>query len=372
MGFFSKKAHGVLLIDITTSSVGGAYMVHRKDQQPVLCYTVRLPLEPLDKEELVDTLVRTLETLAQTLITQGSPQLHKEAGTGHIEMIVVSVSAPWQETKVRMVSIVEEFSFAFTRSLMERAARSAKTPIGKTVSDTAVISTALNGYKMDRPWGKHAERADMTVLTSLIDTSVQTRIRTTLRAAFHSHPITFAAAAPVAYAVINSLYPLQHDFLVVNIDGNSSGATLVKDRVIAGVATIPLGTHDLLCAGQAAAKTSGDLLDSRQENEEFGKRVERAEQEWILELRGLLATLASEHPLPRAVFLLASADTRDYLKNLIDQSSLHTLWLSGEPLSVIALSPEHTATKIRTRGLAEADVPLALLALFFEETLARD
>ncbi len=367
MGFFSNKAHGVVLIDANSCSVGGGYMVHKKGEVPVLCYSARVPLDIRPEESLDDALLRALDTLAHALITQGAAQLHRELGSAHIQTIVASVSAPWQETSVRTVSIVEKFSFVFTRALMEKAARATTPPPGKVIGDTSVISTTLNGYKMDKPWGKRAERADLTVLTSTIDKAMLSRVRSSLRSAFHSHPIEYTAFAPVAYAVITNLYPLQSDFIALDIGGSSSSAILVKNGVIAAVQTLPQGTNDLLQAGKKAAQKQGTAKD-----DSFGPRVAEAEQQWLTGLRGLFSALASENPLPRCVFLLADADARDYLKNLIDQSSLRTLWLSDDPLSVIPLSPEHTAAKVRTRGLAEADVHLAFLALFYEHTLARD
>ncbi len=371
MGFFTKKAHGVVLIDVNTSSVGGAYMVHQKDTAPVLCYSARIPLEARTDESTDDALLRALDILGHQLSTQGAAQLFRETGSGHIKMLVASVSAPWQESSVRTVSIVEKFSFVFTRALMEKAARAAMPAPGRIVADTSVISTTLNGYKMDKPWGKRAERADLTVLTSTVDKAILSRIRSSLRGAFHSHPIEYTAFAPVAFAVVSNLYPHQKDFIAIDIGGSNTNAILVKDGVINGVQTTAQGLEDLLRAGRGAARhtSQGDVTVT---DTSFGPRVAEAEQQWLAKLRELFALLAAEHPLPRAVFLLADASARDYLKNLIDQSSLRTLWLSDDPLSVIPLSPEHTAARVRTRGLAEADVHLAFLALYYEYTLAKD
>mgnify|MGYP001575869824 FL=1 len=84
----------------------------------------------------------------------------------------------------------------------------------------------------------------------------------------------------------------------------------------------------------------------------------------------MLANFASEHPLPQTVFLLADEDARDFLKRLIDESTLRTLWLSEEPLSVIALTPEHTTSVVRARGMAEGDIFLSMLALFYQDRLS--
>ncbi|HRH55639.1 MAG TPA: hypothetical protein PK609_02115, partial [Candidatus Paceibacterota bacterium] len=55
-----------------------------------------------------------------------------------------------------------------------------------------------------------------------------------------------------------------------------------------------------------------------------------------------------------------------YLKLTLEESELRSLWLSDEPLSVIALSPSSLAPKVKTRGLGEGDIFLAILALASE------
>lgn len=374
MGLFSTPSRRVVLLDIGSASVGGGFLYNKKGELPVLCYTARRSIEPRKGESITDAMARTLELLGEQLIYEGSAALHRESGSSHIDLVLASVAGPWQDTKVRMVSLQEEypFTFTFTRKIMERAVRTEIPGPGRTLSDTSVISTSLNGYETEHPWGKRAHRADMTVLTSTIDSVAVNHISRVLRKLFHSHPLEITAFAPLAYAVVQDLYPLQKDYIVLDVGGTSTDAIIVKKGVLAGIGSLPKGVHDLLQAGKEAAHGAGGVSGTNHtRNATFATTVAAAETLWLAELRKMLAQFASEHPLPRAVFLLADESSREFLKQLIDSSTIRTLWLTEEPLSLIPLAPEHTSSVVKARGLAEGDIFLSMLALFYQDRLAK-
>ena len=343
----------------------------REGEPPVICYSVRNAVELRDDEDITLAMLRTLADVTDRLVSEGGAALHREAGSAHIDMILASVAGPWQETSVRTVTIQEKHSFTFTRALMERVARAEAPKPGRIVSDTSVIATVLNGYHTENPYGKHVSHAELTVLTSTLDRFAAREITKTVRKAFHSHHLELTAFAPTAFAVIADLYPMQKDFIVIDVSGTSTDAMIVKQGIISGVRSAPKGVPDLLEAGRNAARAaSGTLMIDPLRNQTFAPRVAEAEAAWLEALKGILSGFAAEHPLPRAVFLLADEHAREFLRRLIDTSTLRTLWLSDESLAVIPLAPEHTARLVKARGMAEGDIFLSLLGIFYRDRLS--
>lgn len=366
MWFLDKKEQGIVLIDISSASVGGAFLYEKKGQVPALCYTTRHYVERRKGEAVEAATMRTLQSVCNALTAEGAACLYREIGSGHIAMVLASVSAPWQETAVRTISIKDDHSFVFTRALVQKALLATPPALDRIISDTSVISMTLNGYEVDQPWGRRADRADLTVLTSTLDRVVAKDIETVIRNTFHSHALEITAFAPVAYAVISNLYPHQEDFVLIDVAGSATNAIIVKQGVLAGVRSIEHGVQELLAI---ARDVDGIKLTKPGKHASPEHRAAEAEGVWLTAMKGLLADFASEHPLPRTVFLLADESARDYLKGLIDTSSLRTLWLSNDPLSVIPLAPEHTARNMRSRGQAEGDLYLSMLALFYQERI---
>ncbi len=370
MGLFGTTSKGVILIDIGSASVAGAWMFQKKGEVPVICYSTRIDIEVRADEKVEQAMQRTLEAVCIQLVREGAPAYSREVGHGRIEMVLASVAAPWQSTSIHTVTLAEEHPFVFTRALMQKTVTASSPSPDRIISDTSVISTVLNGYETEQPWGKRAHKAELTVLTSTLDKAVAKSITAELRRTFHSHHIELTAFAPVAYAVLSNLYPLQKEYILLDVSGAATDALIVKKGVLAGVSSIPQGVHDLRKAGRGAATDALGLgaIDSSR-NAAFGPKVAAAEAAWLQGIKDMLATFAGEHALPQTVFLLADEGVRDFLKRLIDESSLRTLWLSEEPLSVIALAPEHTASFVRARGLSEGDIFLSMLALFYQDRL---
>lgn len=366
---FRKKRRSLALIDIGSASVGGAYADFTEGQQPVLYYTVRIPIELRAQETITGSMLRALSEVERFLIEEGAPALHRETGSGHIDSVLVSVGAPWQETTVETRSIQETKPFTFTRALLAEASANIDTLKEDRIdSGRTVIATILNGYETANPFGKHARRADLVVLSSTLEKSASKEILASLRHAFHTHNITLTAFAPAAYSVFRDLYPHQKDFIVLDVSGTATDAAFVKRGLLAGVRSVPHGIHELLEGGARAAMSGAQLpsigiLDPLR-NTAFDAKARAVEETWLLGLREVFSEFAGRQALPRMLFLLADDNERDFLKRVLEKSELRTLWLSDEPLSIVPITPAHLAPYVKTRGIAEGDLFLAMLTLY--------
>jgi hypothetical protein len=205
------------------------------------------------------------------------------------------------------------------------------------------------------------------VLSSSLEKEAARQIEASIRKAFHTGNIELAAFSPASYTVFRDLYPHQKDFLLLDVSGSGTDVALVKRGMLVETRTVSYGTHDLeraaRKAGQRAHLGADQMLDP-EANKTFAEEAEAIERVWLTELKEILAAFSGTRALPRTLFLLAHPSAREYLKRSLEGSELKSLWLSDEPLSVIAVSPANLATKVTTRGLGEGDLYLAVLALY--------
>lgn len=369
MGLFGKsKEQLVALIDIGSSSVGGAYAYFEPASPPTLYFTARIPIVRREGEEAGTAMLRALGELGAVMVRYGGPVLRKEKKGGHISCVLTSIASPWQETRVRVETLSEDKPFLFTRQLLHETAKKTAKPVeGRREADEAVIATLLNGYEIGNPFGKKAKRADLIILSSTLNEKVSNEIEKALRHAFHSGRISTLAFAPLAYAVIRDMYPHEKDFLVVDITGEATDFIFVKQGILTDVSSIPQGAHSLIaslkkehntCPVDPVSVPTPTLKDSAT------PKVNQEQEAWKSAVSTVLRDFKTRHALPRTVFLLADEPVRAFTEGLLDSKDIHSLWLSDEPLAVIALCPEHLAEFVRTRGEAEGDVFLALLALY--------
>ncbi len=375
MGLFGakKKRISIALIDIDSSSVGGGLAHIQVGEQPTMYFTTRENIEAREHEDVSEAMLRTLEEVASRLVTLGGPVLRQETGSGHIDRILVSVGAPWQKTAVRIEAISETKPFIFTPALLsEITKKGQKIPDGYVISGESVIATLLNGYETSKPFGKRVTRADMIILSSLLDEKVAKTIERTLRKTYHTHALTLTAFASVAYAGFRDIYPHENDFLVLEVSGEATDIAFVKRGLLVDVTTIVHGINDLLRGSsnkEALTSDASHALIDPTRNARFGARIEETEKAWLENIVKALQEASVRHALPRTLFLLAEPNSREYLRRLLDAPSMRSLWLTDDPLRVISVVPAHFAQFIKTRGDAGGDVFLALLALFSKKSL---
>ena len=172
-----------------------------------------------------------------------------------------------------------------------------------------------------------------------------------LRKTYHTHALLLTGFASVAYTAFRDIFPHEKDFLVLEVSGEATDIAFVKRGLLVDVATIPHGVNDLV-----RAERSGD-------------RVEEIEKTWLETIESTFQETATRHALPRTLFLLADTEAREYLKRLLDANSMRSLWLTDDPLRVIAVVPAHFSEFVKNRGDSEGDVYLALLALYSKKGL---
>ena len=368
-GFSKGGGASVALVDITSSSVGGALAHISPASQPILYYVNREPIEQRDNEELSVAMLRTLEQVASKLIAEGAPVLHQEIKSGSIDRVYVSVGTPWQATTVRTEHVNETKPFVFTKAFLTEAVRkSSAVKEGYLLSGESVIATLLNGYEVVHPFGKKVTRAELIVLSSLIEKKIADAIESTLRNTYHTHALTLTAFAPIVYTAFRDLFPHEKDFLVVNVSGEATDVVFIKRSILVDVASEPHGLSELARTERKAGSiTSGPTqapLTDVVPSERFSHEIEGAKEAWLKELTTTLRDFATKNALPRTLFLLTEDSAREYIKNLLDSESLRSLWLTDEPLAIIPILPNQFGAFVKSRAEAGSDVSLSLLALF--------
>jgi len=370
---FGKKSRTVALIDITSSSIGGAYLALAHGKPPVILYTTRVPLEPHATEPLDEALPRTLEALLHLMATEGAVALRASAGTGHPDEVFVSLTSPWQIGSVHSKVIEKDKPFIFTHQVLSAASQSVENPpAGFTRMSDLVLATMLNGYEIDSPIGKKVNRAELFILSSSIQEDVLALVRKAVRKAFHTAHVDFAAFMSEAYAGLADLYPHQRDFMLIDIGNETTDTILVKHGLLVNVSSIPHGVGEITRAARGVGVSSPvvpmegplapGILDTRR-NTSFASKIDESEAAWLAVLRETLAVQASQEPLPRTVFLLAEESVRDFLRRLLDAPSLRTLWLTDEPLSAIPLTNQQFLSSVQAATGESFPPSIALLAL---------
>ncbi|MDP2665037.1 MAG: hypothetical protein Q8P23_00070 [bacterium] len=346
MSFFDsfsgkKKSESVVLIDIGTGSVAGAYAEYTEGEQPVVLYTRRLPIEIHEGEPHEDAMLRALGILGDALIREGAPVLMRATGSGSTDTVLVSVDAPWQKTSVRTEYFEQKDPFIFNKNMVRAALeKTSVAPTGQLLVDESIIGTILNGYETKDPYGKEARRASILILTSLIDEKVAKGIQKTLRGLYHTKNILSIAGSSLRYQAMRIAFPHERDALILDATGPLTSIALVRRDLLVDVVEIQIHKADTAI--------------------------------WLETLTDELAALAERFPLPRTIFLLAREPDITSIRETLDEAGLGKLWLSDNPPKIVSVRGSHLVGLIRETATATPDISLLLMALYFQRRSVKD
>ncbi len=334
--FRHKREETVALIDISANSVAGAYVRYVGSELPAILYTCHLPIEIKVGEEHSVAMLRALDVLGRVLTQEGIPALVRTTKSTTIDSILVSVDAPWQETRVAVVKVEQENDFIFTKRSAAAAIERVSPPAqGKVYSDASVIGTILNGYETRNPYGKRAHQAIVMVLTSIIDQNVYERILSTILCLFSTKNVRLIAGASLRYQAMRVAFPHENDAIILDATGPSPEAALVRKGLLVAVSG----------ASKSHMKTSAVTTDDfKREFEDLGKI----------------------YPLPHTIFLLARSAEMVEMKKKLEGVNFSSLWLSDNPPKIIPIQTSHLLGLIRQMTTLVPDLSLLLMALHYQ------
>ena len=361
--FGTKRAASAVVIDIGSTSIGGAYVRFPGSASPVVDFTLRMPIEaPGDGTRPDVYLQRALHTLVSALIETGLPAFARQGGH-HPDRVYVSVGAPWQETNMETETIAHEKPFTFTQGMLAQAlSRHADLMKGRRVLHKEIVATLLNGYETPEPVGKRASRAEILTLSSLMDSELMSLITTEVKRLMPTGGVLIAPFQSLAYAVLRSQYPYEKEFVLMRVSGEVTSLLFTSRGLVTHAAQVPVGLKDiegLLDAQMRILPVNGrpPVPMAQAASADIGRA-------WMEGVKTGLKEYTERHALPRIMYLVAPEFASASLKRLMDTPDLRALWLSDEPLTVIPVISRLLSSLIQHQGEAEPDVMLDLIVLF--------
>lgn len=328
-GIFSgRHARAAILADIGPRSVAGAFVLATSAGARMV-YAKRLPVEARADESREAATSRALAILGEALVREGAPALQR-AGGANARDILIAVDSPWQELRLHTERFEKKVPFSFSSRMLSLAREKARAevPEGLAYADDSVLATTLNGYDTKRPLGKEAHRAEVIVLASFLNQSVVQSLHDAFASLFHTRAVKTIASGSLRYQAMRAAFPFEENALIVDSLGERTTIFHIRSGMLSGLSE----TEDGAPWGQGVVTH--------------------------------LAELAKLNPLPRTIFLLASAADGPGKQQELASAGLASLWLADSAPRVVSVSAGQAAGPVAL-GDTLADMPLGLMARFW-------
>lgn len=351
-----KKEELVLVFDIGSHSVGGAYLQMGENQIPKIIFSVREPIS-LEKDittsRFLDLTLRSLDVVAT--------KLHKHI-VGVPTRVFCVLSCPWYASQVRHIKIEKNTPFIFTSKLadslitkeiglFEEEYLKKYADIGNTVRSIELknMKTLLNGYATPFPFDQKAKNLEMVIFISMSGEDVLFKIEEVISHYFHFDKIKFSSFAMASFTVARDISINQPDFLLVDIGGEMTDISMIKKDILQESISFPLGSNFMVRGISSAFDFSfdearayfslykdGHLVENILKK--FEPVIENLKKEWLSKFQESLVNISNDISIPSTIFLTIDADFSDFFCSIIKTEQFNQYTLTDSKFNICFLN----------------------------------
>ncbi|HEY4510453.1 MAG TPA: hypothetical protein VJJ73_01300 [Candidatus Paceibacterota bacterium] len=321
---YHKSGKNILVLDISSSSVGGMMIRKSKDgKAQIVAYHRTHSNFLLDINFDVFwrvTRAAALETISR--IRKDFPE--------RPDAVFCVFSSPWYISQTRVMRVRREKPSEITRGILkklldeeqkiflERWKKGQSSLAGELAYlERQYIKTELNGYETKTPIGKTARTMRLEVYFSLGSKRVMDEIKSDLFKMFGDISLAFGSFPYVSYSILSSVINVQDGLLLVDVSGEITDISMMRRNSIEETVSFPEGKNLLLRKigknMNASPKEAYSLLNAyasghldNAEKEKILATIEEARGVWCEYFKKAMESMKENLPFPQNLFLVGS------------------------------------------------------------------
>ena len=247
----SRENETVVIFDVGSSSIGAALVYLQSGKPPSILLSIRedIPFSSeVDPERFLLLMLATFEEISVKIHDLALKRLREIPSAlsktpGRVACVLAS---PWYAVSTNIVSDKRKDKFDITeRYIEEKTAEAAKvlqsklpTLIfaklfsgAKKIIEKKIVKIELDGYEVTRAVGKKASSFDVSVFISIAPSQVVDEIKNKIGKLWPKSEINFHSFALMAFATLRDLFPQYNDFIFIDVNGEETDVTVVKDGI---------------------------------------------------------------------------------------------------------------------------------------------
>lgn len=374
----------VLLLDIGSASVGGALVSFSSDStiKPVTVFATRSELvfqEDLNFESFLSLMLSSL--------TEVITRIH-DARVGAPQSIHCFLAAPWYASQSRIITLSKETPFVFTKKLadeligkevisFENEYARKYTSLGQKVRtlEKKIVRVMLNGYHTHEPIGLKAKELSMNLYVSISPESILHAIEEAIQKQFHISKINYSSFSFVSFITTRDMFIHENSFLVVDIGGEISEVSVIKNDMLMESISFPYGKNTLLRKiSKGMGKSGSEALSLFKMHEDskleasiatvVSRILNEAQSEWLKLFGTALSDIAKETTIPDIVFVTADRDAITWFSHVLESEEFHQYTTTERQFRIIPLNSQALSDRIDFKQNVLRDPFLMLETIF--------
>ena len=350
-----NKKEMMLVFNIGSSSVEGALFFAQKSGVPEIIFTVKEPI--ILENEITTTRFLSLTMQALDIVA------HKifAAGFGTPKEIFCVLSSPWHVSQTRIINFKKNTPFLFTAKLAESLVQKEinlfeEEHSSKTINLDAPnrtiefknLKTTLNGYETREPINKKINELEMNIFISMGEEKVLKKIENTIGKYFNFQQIRFSSFSLASFAVVRDMNILKENFILLDVGGEMTNITMVKNNILRESSSFPLGRNflvrgvaDQLKCNLHEANSLISLFKDGHAEKSIAQKIsfvlEELKGKWLKSFEESLTNLSADISIPSTIYLTTDKDLADFFCQAIKAEQFNQYTLAESKFEVIFL-----------------------------------
>ena len=353
MSFFNKtsKSKVVAVIDITSSSVGGALIEINKNRPiNILTALIKKPVNFLFDVNFDASLRCTIDSLR--FVTKELRNFY----SGRIDQVLCVFSSPWFISQTKMVSVIKEKSFEIKKDFFSKLIEEEEKKFSdnkKTNSqfiEHVILKTELNGYYTKSPVGKIARSVKSHIyLSAGVKKAIESAEKEIIKV-FGPVSLKFATSPLVTFKVLNDIINNKEGFLIINIEGETTEINIIRHNTLKQSASFPRGSNLLfrkmalnlntfLRETPSILRTYARGHRTMESSDKIALAIKDSIKEWRDYFEKSLAAMSQESLLPQNIFLAGDDLIYKFFSPCVEKSDFSEFAILREPFAARKINP---------------------------------
>lgn len=332
MKLWSKSSNDktILVLDISSGSVGAGLIRLKSDSIPLILNTCRVPLYLSNKPNL--------ELIEKALIKSVREAIGNVGNTS-VDRVLISFSSPWITSRLRTYMEKSEKPFSVNQRLIRNVLEKeeeifindlTKRYIDESVMfDSKITSVTLNGYESDLSSSQKTTDLKIQFMLYAGQKSLITKIEDEITSLIGvKNELVFENFMFVFMKVFTKVFHNMHSVLLVNMSNEALDLLLIKESSPLVSISLPFGPAYMARAIQKEFNItlevaysyislfSDNVLDNKTK-ERIDNLFNKIEADWAVSWAKVTREIPKDQVIPYKIFLIGSAQNESIIRTLL-------------------------------------------------------
>jgi len=388
---FGKREKISLVFDVGATSVGCGVVSTVPLKPPEVIYSTRTYFDQLgsvDPKQLFNSMTESLKVINTKVAKEGIAEAKIKRNVSSVSGAQFFISSPWSLSRTKILTVRKnepvKITKGFIDQLLANEMKSFVSSIGGSdaegnsaleVLGQKVIDIKLNGYSVDKPYGKLASTIEISLFLSVIPKEVITKIEEITHKVFRRGDMHASAFPLAAFSVIRDAHPELDDFMFIDISGPLTDISAIRSGSMVENVTFPKGRDSMVRIIAETMSVDVDTafsfmkmyadghLDTGKQKQ-FEEALVKARDDWHLSFNSVLTDMATRIVIPNKIFVISGNDLAAFLMRMLKTEKRTLTDGSQIPFDVSFLNHDKMRSLVNFTKDAETDSFIAIAAAF--------